>query len=271
MTELFDMKLRAQRRDRAARIGPELFLLERVFDDCLERLGLVNRHFDRALLIGCPDCAWLRRTRPLVREVQVADPGALFAAACGGVQLVEDDWAEPEAAFDLVVSIGTLDTVNDLPRALRSIRMALRPDSLFIGAMSGGDTLPQLRRAMRAADEVVGAATAHAHPRVEAASLAALLGAAGFATPVVDVDRVQVAYSSFERLVRDLRAMGSTNILTARSREILNRRARSAAIEQFNDSGGQQRTTEVFEILHFAAWTPPSRRERLTDYAALTM
>ena len=41
--DLFDMKLRALRRDRAARIGPELFLFERAFDDCLERIALMNR------------------------------------------------------------------------------------------------------------------------------------------------------------------------------------------------------------------------------------
>ena len=38
MADLFDMELRALRRDRAARTGPELFLLERAFADCLERL-----------------------------------------------------------------------------------------------------------------------------------------------------------------------------------------------------------------------------------------
>ena len=60
MPDLFDMKLRALRRDRAARIGPELFLFDRIFDDCLERLALVNRRFERALLIGCPNPALAR-------------------------------------------------------------------------------------------------------------------------------------------------------------------------------------------------------------------
>jgi hypothetical protein len=36
--ELFDMRLRSMRRDRAARTGPELFLHERAFADVLERL-----------------------------------------------------------------------------------------------------------------------------------------------------------------------------------------------------------------------------------------
>src|SRR5690348_3921935 len=36
--DLFDMKLRALRRDRAQRTGAELFLYERAFDDCLDRV-----------------------------------------------------------------------------------------------------------------------------------------------------------------------------------------------------------------------------------------
>ena len=254
MADLFDLKLRAERRDRAARIGAELFLFERAFADCLERLRLIRRRFNRGLLIGCPDPEWPERLRRLVGEVDVADPGELFARSAGGVQIVEDNWAPAEASFDLVLAIGTLDTVNDVPRALQAIHRLMRPDGLLLGAVSGGDTVPQLRSAMRAADQSVGTATAHVHPRIEASALAALLGAAGFAMPVVDVDRVLAAYRSLDRLVKDLRAMGATNILNARSRRPLNRRARAAAADSFAMAGDGERTTETFEILHFAAW-----------------
>ena len=97
-----------------------------------------------------------------------------------------------EQAYDLVLAVGTLDTVNDLPLALRLIRYAMRSDGLFIAALSGGDTLPRLRAAMRAADAVSGLAAPHVHPRIEPSALAPLLGDAGFVDPVVDVDRVTV-------------------------------------------------------------------------------
>jgi hypothetical protein len=254
MAQLFDMNLRALRRDRAARIGPELFLYERTFEDCLDRIALVQRRFDRALLIGCPDPAWPARLSD-VGAVDVLDPGPLFAIAAGGKEVIEDEWLTPQPLYDLVLAVGTLDTVNDLPLALRSIRSAMRPNSLLIGAMSGGDTLPRLRAAMRAADELAGAASPHVHPRIEASFVAPLLGAAGFARPVVDVDRVPVAYSSFARLLSDLRAMGATNILSARSQRALTRGAAFAAARAFSGAADGSRTTETFEILHFAAWT----------------
>ncbi|MEO7635887.1 MAG: methyltransferase domain-containing protein [Sphingomicrobium sp.] len=254
MTELFDLALRIQRRDRAARLGAEPFLFERALSDILERLALIPRRFERALLIGClgPVDALAAK----VGSLEVYDPSALLAEAAGGSSINEEQPAFAAHACDLIVTIGTLDTINALQPVMRALAAALRPDGLLIGAMSGGDTLPELRAAMRAADAMTGGAQAHVHPRIEAAALAPLLGDAGLVRPVVDVDRVRVRYASFARLIADLRAMGATNILVQRPRRGLARRALIAASEFFTAAGDGQRTTETFEILHFAAWTP---------------
>jgi SAM-dependent methyltransferase len=236
-------------------MGVETFLYERVFDDCLDRIALVPGRFERALLIGCPDAGWRARLAHAAQFIEVRDPGGLFADAARGETIVEDAWRGPARDFDLVLAIGTLDTVNDLPLALNLIRSAMRPGGLFIGAMSGGETLPQLRAAMRAADSVSGEASPHVHPRIEAAAVAPLLSQAGFVRPVIDVDRLQVGYASFAALVADLRRMGVTNILADRSRRPLSRAAYAAATAQFEGSADGARTTETFEILHFAAWT----------------
>lgn len=261
VADLFDMKQRALRRDRAAQTGPELFLHERAFDDCLERIALQQRHFQHALLIGCPDPDWRGRLGMLTARVDVRDPGPLFAARAHGDVLTEDAWEPPERTYDLVLAIGNLDTVNQLPLALRLIRYAMRADGLFIGAISGGDTLPQLRSAIRAADATTGAAAPHIHPRIEPAAVAPLLSDAGFVNPVVDVDRVPVSYASLDRLVADLRSMGASNVLTARPR-FIGKAARAAAIDAFAAAGDGDRTVETFEILHFAAWTAQEMRRR---------
>ena len=241
---LFDQRLRAMRLDRALRHGPELFLHERSFEDILDRLSLIRRRFGRALLIGRFEAAWRDRLLAYAQSVDVIDADEMLTVEPG--------------SYDLCVAASGLDTVEDLPNALLTIRFALAEDALLIGAVPGGDTLPALRAAMRAADERMGAATAHIHPRIEPAGLTSLLTSAGFSMPVVDVDRVQVTYKSLWDLVRDLRAMGATNLLLARSRRPLSRSAAAAAAEQFNAAARGGRVTELFEILHFAAWTPSS-------------
>ena len=232
--DLFDADLLKLRRERAARVGADRFLHERAFADCLERIGLIPRRFERALLLGCADPAWPARLRQAAGHVDVD---------------------EISATYDLCLSVGTLDTINDLPAALAALRSVLNPDAFFIGALAGGDTLPQLRNAMRAADSVQGGSVPHVHPRIEASALAGLLWDAGFINPVVDLDRVRASYSSFGDLVRDLRGMAATNVLQ-RSRRPLTRAARAAAGAAFASAGSDGRTVETFEILHFAAWTP---------------
>jgi hypothetical protein len=208
------------------------------------------------LLLGCPNPHWPDRLKESVNSVEAADPGPLFATAAGGTGIIEDQWNPPEASYDLILSIGTLDTVNDLPRALQALRASLMKDSLLIGATVGGESLPQLRLAMHAADRFAGGSAPHVHPRIEAASLSPLLSACGFLMPVVDVDRVQVSYETLGNLVADLRRMGATSILNQRSRTPLSRQAKAAAETAYRSAGDGSRTLETFEILHFAAWTP---------------
>ncbi len=256
MSILFDYDLRACRRDRAARVGAELFLLERAFADCLERLEIIGTRWKSAFLLGCPDPEWKIRLGVVAATVAVADPGPAFTHAAGGTTITEDEWNPPDGQYELIVAIGTLDTVNDLPKALGALASALQPGGLFIGALSGGDTLPLLRSAMAAADRAGGLATPHIHPRVEASALAPLLQQAGLVRPVVDVDRISVSYTALRSLVADLRAMGATNLLDQRSRHYLGKDAFSAAEADFARSASDGRSTETFEILHFAAWKP---------------
>ena len=216
----------------------------------------MNRRFERALLIGCPDPSWPERIRAVAGHVDVRDPGPRFVESTGGATITEDAWEPAAGAYDLVVAIGTLDTVNDLPIALRLIGYAMKAGSPLIGAVSGGDTLPKLRAAMRAADALSGTAAPHIHPRIEASALSPLLADAGFVRPVVDVERVQVSYSSLERLVADLRAMGATNVLCAKPPPLT--RAQHGAASRAFEGSREARTIETFEVLHFAAWTPES-------------
>ena len=245
---LFDNALLSLRRARATRIGGGAFLVERAFDDVLDRIGAVRGGFTSALIYGYAEPSWRER---------------LQAAGIAHVALVEPGSATPlPDAADLCISIGALDTAEPLPAVLAAIRHALAPGALFIGALAGGDSLPALRSAMRAADLAEdGAARAHVHPRIDPPSFAALLADAGFAMPVVDVDRVRLRYADLAGLVRDLRAMAATNRLRERPRAPILRPGLAAAQRAFAALASDGKTTETLEILHFAGWTPEAIRQ----------
>lgn len=252
--DLFDRNLRALRRDRAARTGSDPFLLDRAFDECLDRLRDISRPFGRALLLGCPALEWPRRLRAIAGEVDVFDPGRLFAVEAGGSQADEDRHDFGEQRYDLCVAVGTLDTANDLQLALRLIDRSLRPDAPLIGAIAGGNSLPALRASLIEAGRSTGKVVARTHPRIEPAVLAQLLSAAGFSMPVVDVDRVQLRYQSLDSLVRDLRSMAATCMLSERLPALSKSEAVGARMA-FSAMGHEGATMEIVEILHFLAWT----------------
>lgn len=261
MSDLFDRKLRTLRRDRADRVGPELFLLDRAFDDCLDRISAVARPFERALLLGCPSPEWPERLQGFAATVEVLDPGATFAKRTHG-QLVEEDRHDfGQGVYDLCLAVGTLDTVNELPLALSLLHRALKPDAPLVGAIAGGNSLPALRSALIEAERPEGRIAQRTHPRIEPSALAGLLSAAGFVMPVVDVDRVRLRYAELGDLVRDLRAMGATSVLAQRSPPV-SRSAYKRAAAAFAARRADDRTTEDIDILHFIGWSGGSRTAR---------
>ena len=251
--ELFDRSLRSLRRDRAARIGVEMFLYDRAFDECLDRLRDISRSFERVLLVGCPSPAWPARLRVFASNVVAVDPGALFAGQVSGSRVDEDRHDFGEAQYDLGIAIGTLDTVNDLPLALQLIRRSLRPNAPLIGAIAGGNSLATLRACLLEAGRADGRVVARTHPRIEAPTLAQLLSASGYSMPVVDIDRVTLRYSGFDDLVRDLRAMGTTSVL-AQPGPALSKSEFDRVRSAFAALGKEGKTEELVEILHFHGW-----------------
>lgn len=244
---MFDRQAQQQRRARAQAMGPRLFLAERMVEELVERLAPVRRRFGRALLVGCPD-------------ERLAEPLGAYAGQLLLAPSLDALAQFPPASLDLLLTLGQLDTADELPTLLQVVRHLLAPEALFLGAFPGNDTLPVLRSAMLAADQAQGKGVApRVHPRVGASAFAGLLQAAGFDLPVVDVDRVRLRYRSFDDLVADLRGMGATNVLQGRSRTPLTRSALAAARSAFRSAGDEGGTVETVELIHFAAWTPPAR------------
>ncbi|MBN8849711.1 MULTISPECIES: methyltransferase domain-containing protein [unclassified Sphingomonas] len=258
--EIFDRAARRLRRDRIADAYPAHdFLRAVMIEGLLDRLASVKREFHDVLDLGSFASGF---ALPGARIAQL-DAGRRFAATAGGVQGDEDRLPFRDESFDLIVSAGVLDTVNDLPGALALARRALRPDGLFLAAFTGAGSLPTLRAVLRDAEGDRPAP--RIHPQIDVRAAGDLLMRAGFALPVADIETIDVRYASFGRLLDDLRGMGAGNILAERRamrRDVLARAAEGFVARA--DADG--RTTERFAILYLTAWAPspdqpqPARR-----------
>jgi SAM-dependent methyltransferase len=214
------------------------YLIADMVEDVLDRLSFLRVSPARALVIG--DWTGMLATG-LGPATVTAEPAKNF----------DEERPFPFAGFDFIASLGTLDTVNDLPGALIHLRQALAPGGLMIASFAGAGSLPTLRAAMLAADGERQAP--RIHPQVDVRAGGQLLQRAGFADPVVDHRGLDVRFGSLERLVGDLRAQGLSGVI-ARGGPPLGKAALARAREAFSAAGVDGRTSERFEILTLSGW-----------------
>jgi len=267
--QLFDRALYRRRRARAAASFADFsFLRARAVEDVLERLSGINRRFECALELACPDQALAQGLAggdqvDWLAQMDLAPVNAA-KAACG---FAGDEERLPirEGTADLAVSILGLHAVNDLPGALVQINRALRPDGLFIGVLYGGGTLRELRESLlQAESELTGGAGLRIAPFTDVRDGGALLQRAGFALPVADTDTVTVRYADPLSLLRDLRGMGEANILSERARGGLTRTIllRMAEIYRERFALEDGRVPATFELLTLTGWRPHESQQK---------
>ena len=92
----------------------------------------------------------------------------------------------------------------------------------------------------------------------EIRDLGALLQRAGYALPVADRLPLSVEYRDARHLMRDLRAMGETNAMSARPRRMMRRTVLNRACDiyarEFGTRSGTVRAT--FELIFLTGWSP---------------
>jgi SAM-dependent methyltransferase len=253
---------------RAQKLRPATFLIDRAAEELGERLGAVLRKFERAVDLASPTDAVRRvlRESGLVSSIVALDEIADRSMG-DALRIVGDAEALPfrENSLDLVVSALALQLVNDLPGTFIQVCRALKPDGLFLAALLGGDTLVELRQAFAAAEtEVEHGVSPRVAPFSDVRAVGMLLQRAGFALPVVDVEKLTVRYDSPFALLRDLRRMGAANALTERRRAPLRRatlmRMTQIYVERFADADGRVRAT--FENVWLSGWKPHSSQQQ---------
>lgn len=228
-----------QQRPQAAR-----FVLEDMTEDVLDRIGFVRLRPGRALIVGDMTGALAEALQSMGWSVETAEPAEGF----------EEEQPYPDTSFDLIASLGTLDTLDDLPGALVHIRQALRPEGMMITSFPGAGSLPALRDAMLVADGERPAA--RIHPQVDARAGGQLLQRTGYADPVADLREIDVAYREFDTLIADVRDQALSQVL-ADPGAPLGKAGMASARKAFADAAEDGRTRERFTILTLSGRRPP--------------
>jgi len=233
----------------------------------LQRLDYVKVAPRRVLDAGCGPGRWTRALGERYAAAQVIaldySPAMLRAAGARGFlarllgraahPVCADFQRLPLAAagVGLVWSNMALHWAADAAAALGEFHRVLAVEGLLMFSTLGPDTLGGLRAA---------AGEARVHRFADMHDLGDLLVAAGFADPVMDMERVTLVYADGEALLADLRASGQTCALAARGRGLAGRGFRAAlgaALAAQRRDGG---LAVVYEVVYGHAWKPAPTR-----------
>ncbi len=261
--QLFDKALRRRHLARAAATRPP-FYAQALAAEIESRLGLILRDFKTTLIFG-PAAGEIRtilanlaRLGRIITAAPVPEPG---------IDLVFDEEAVPLAAqsLDCIISLLSLNSIDDVPGSLAQFRAALRPDGLFLAALFAGRTLSELREAWLAAEsDLTGGASLRVAPFADLRDVGALMQRAGFALPAIDLDQTTVRYKDALSLMREIKALGLQHGLSERSRRPVTPAllARAAALYEarFTDPDGRVRAT--IETAWAIGWAPHSSQQQ---------
>ncbi|MBN1378140.1 MAG: malonyl-ACP O-methyltransferase BioC [Gammaproteobacteria bacterium] len=150
-----------------------------------------------------------------------------------------------DSQFDLVFSSLTFQWCHDLAGVFNEVRRVLAPNGLFLFATLGPDTLYELRNSWAAVDDAV-----HVNHFLDMHHVGDALLHAGFANPVVDVERIVLTQQSVDVLLRDLKALGANTVIGKRRHGLTGHRRLQAMrreYERFRTAEGNLPAT--FEVV----------------------
>jgi SAM-dependent methyltransferase len=255
---LFDRtRLRKRRARTAAHFAQHDFLWREAAERTQETFSYINRDFPRVLAFG---------GHALALPTSTITHAALAPMGIAPQVIADEEWLPfADDSFDAVISLLTLQWVNDLPGALAQIRRVLKPDGVFFAILPGGETLRELRSVFA---HIEAARTGGISPRVapflDVRDGGALLQRAGFALPVADSEIFDVSYENLFTLMADLRGAGEVNMLRNQVQHFTPRGffTEAAAHYAAQHGDGEGRIRATVELITLTGWKPASNQQQ---------
>jgi malonyl-CoA O-methyltransferase len=215
---------------------------------------IVGLDFARSMLLAARQraAAGLVSERSLLTRILGARAGGGRAPALVCADAARLPFAP--GSLDLVWSNLALQWINDPMEAFAEFHHALAVGGLLTFTTFGPDTLLELRTAFSGVDRAT-----HVSRFIDMHDLGDMLVRAGFAEPVVDMEKLTLTYVDAMTMMRELKAIGAHNATLGRPRGLTGRARWSKMLDALEAFRHEGRLPATFEVVYGHAWKPEPR------------
>ncbi len=144
-----------------------------------------------------------------------------------------------------------LQWCNDLPATFADLQRVLHVDGLLMFSSFGVDTLQELRMAFNNVDGYN-----HLSRFADMHDIGDMLVAAGFADPVMEMERITLTYSDVRAVMQDLKSIGAHNATAGRAPGMMGKAAWGRVTDNYEKLRRDGTLPATFEIIYGHAWKP---------------
>jgi malonyl-CoA O-methyltransferase len=146
-----------------------------------------------------------------------------------------------------------------LDAVFADVHRVLNAEGLLMFSTLGPDTLKELRVASSADGNV------HVNRFLDMHDIGDALVRAGFADPVLDVERVVLTYDDVISVMRDLKSIGAHNATDGRVRGLQGRKFLQNLTQQYEQFRKDGKLPATFEVIYGHAWKPTTKPKTKFD------
>lgn len=154
-------------------------------------------------------------------------------------------------SVDMMWSNLALQWCNDLPATFVELQRVIKVDGLLMFSTFGVDTLRELRAAFHGVDGYN-----HLSRFADMHDVGDMLVNAGFADPVMEMERITLTYDDVRAVMQDLKSIGAHNATAGRAPGMMGKAAWRRVTENYEKLRHDGKLPATFEIIYGHAWKP---------------
>ncbi|NHR04610.1 malonyl-ACP O-methyltransferase BioC [Chromobacterium haemolyticum] len=154
-----------------------------------------------------------------------------------------------DASVDMIWSSLTIQWVNVPDSVFAEFRRVLKPEGMLMFSTLGPDTLHELRGAFAGVDRAT-----HVNQFIDMHDLGDALMRAGFAEPVMDMEKIVLTYGRAREVMADLKAIGAHNATSGRGRGLMGKHAWQRVEAAYEDLRRDGKLPATYEVVYGHAW-----------------